>query len=237
MRPRHLAGIALAVPTAFGLAALLLTEAVVTSAPEGPAGYYLRNSIADSGAINVVTTVLLDYRAFDTLGEASVILASVAAISALLAGSKPERTEQGLSPLVQTSIGYLAAVFWIFPVYIVFHGHLSPGGGFQGGVSLAVLVILVYVVFGSTRASQHLTPSLLHGAESASALGFLLLGTVGIAQGFAFLTNAAAGFPTGEPGRLVSGGVIPLLNLAIGIKVAAGLGSIYLDILSADDTP
>ncbi len=234
MKLRHLAGLALSVPTALGLGALLLSEAVVTSPPDGPAAHYLRNSIADSGAINVVTTVLLDYRAFDTLGEASVILASVAAISALFAGAAPDRSEQGLSILVKTSVGYLTAVFWIFPIYIVFHGHLSPGGGFQGGVSLAVLVILVYVVFGSRRASAWLTSSRLHVTESASAFGFLLLGTVGIAQGLAFLTNAAAGFPTGSTGNLLSGGVIPLLNLAIGIKVAAGLGSIYLDILSSD---
>ncbi len=234
MRPRHIGGLVLAVPAAIGLGTLLLRHAVTTAPLDGPSARYLIDSVADSGSINVVTTILLDYRAFDTLGEASVIFAAVAAIGALFAGSTLEDRGPDMSLIVRTSVGYLAALFWLFPVYIVFHGHLSPGGGFQGGVSLAVLVILLYVVFGTRRASVSLGPTRLHTAESISALGFLLVGMVGVVHGLAYLTNAAAGFPTGTPGRLPSGGMIPLLNLLIGLKVAAGLGSIFLDMLSGE---
>ncbi len=234
MKPRHVGGLLLAVPAAIGLATLLLSHAVTTAPLEGPSARYLGGSVQDTGAINVVTTILLDYRGFDTLGEASVIFTAVAAIGALFAGSTLQDRGPGMSLIVRTSVGYLAALFWLFPVYIVFHGHLSPGGGFQGGVGLAVLVILLYVVFGTRRASASLGPVRLHAAESMSALGFLLAGMVGVAQGLAYLTNAAAGFPTGTPGRLLSGGVIPFLNLVIGLKVAAGLGSIFLHMLSAE---
>jgi multicomponent Na+:H+ antiporter subunit B len=237
VRPRHLGGLVVAVPAAIGLSTLLLRHAVTTAPLDGPAARYLSGSAADAGPINVVTTILLDYRAFDTLGEASVIFTAVAAIGALFAGSTLVDRGPGLSLIVRTSVGYLAPLFWLFPVYIVFHGHLSPGGGFQGGVSLAVLVILLYVVFGTRRASSSLGPARLHAVESMSALGFLLVGMVGVVQGVAYLSNAAAGFPTGTPGRLLSGGMIPLLNLLIGLKVAAGLGSIFLDLLSGAERP
>ena len=95
-----------------------------------------------------------------------------------------------------------------------------------------MLIILLNVVFGSERGTAVLTPARLHITESLSALGFLLAGLVGVVQGTAYLTNVAAGFDPGTAGRLVSGGAIPLLNLFIGCKVASGLGSIFLDLLS-----
>lgn len=235
MSRRSCVGLIVASIASFGLAALLLSFSTNDVRAVSIAPRLLRGSIPASGAINVVAAVLLDFRAFDTLGEASVIFASVATVGAVFAGSVPRRTDTGLGLLVRRAVAYLAALFLLFPVYVVLHGHLSPGGGFQGGVSLAVLIILLTVVFGTRRVSLGLGVRRLRTTESLSAAAFLLIGLVGVVQGLPYLTNGAAGFPRGDAGSLLSGGVIPLLNVVIGLKVASGLGSILFDLLSTRD--
>ncbi|MFW6231932.1 MAG: MnhB domain-containing protein, partial [Spirochaetota bacterium] len=126
----------------------------------------------------------------------------------------------------------LAPLFLLFPAYIVLYGHLSPGGGFQGGVSLAVLLILLTITFGTRKTASAAGPGTLHTTEALSAGAFVLVGVVGIVGGASFLANLAAGFPRGVPGDLWSAGAIPLLNVIIGLKVASGLGSIFYDLLS-----
>ena len=232
MNARRLAGLLVSVCAALGFALLLLALSGGRDRASGLAAELIGESVAASGSVNVVTTVLLDFRAFDTLGEASVIFASVAVISAVFAGSTIVRSDFGLGLLVRRAVAYLAALFLLFPAYIILHGHLSPGGGFQGGVSLAVALILLTVVFGTRHTSRAVGHGSLHTAEALSAAGFLLVGFVGVFQGLHFLTNAAAGFSRGDAGALLSGGAIPLLNIIIGLKVATGLGSIFFDLLS-----
>ena len=232
MNTRRLGGLIVSACAALGFALLLLAFTGGGERTSGLAAQMIGGSVAASGSINVVTTVLLDFRAFDTLGEASVIFASVAVITAVFAGSILVHSDFGLGLLVRRAVAYLAALFLLFPVYIILHGHLSPGGGFQGGVSLAVALILLTVVFGTRNMSSAVGHGSLHTTESLSAAGFLLVGFVGVFQGVHFLTNAAAGFSRGDTGALLSGGAIPLLNIIIGLKVASGLGSIFFDLLS-----
>ena len=112
---------------------------------------YVLTAIEDTGSINVVTAILMDYRGFDTLGEATVIFTSVAVTASIL--GKPDFLFERpvLNVITQRAIGFLLPIFFMFPLYIITHGHLSPGGGFQGGVSLAVLVVLLHVgIWAST---------------------------------------------------------------------------------------
>ena len=239
-RTRRVVGVLVAAPVALGLALLLVRFAVNEAGPAGIAIDYTARTVADTGAINTVTAILLDYRALDTLGEASVIFAAAAAVGTLFAGARPpgERAlhSRGLGIMVRRLVGYLAALFWLFPVYVILYGHLSPGGGFQGGVSLAVLWILLNVVFGTRAPNVALPPRRLHAVEAGAAAAFLAVGLVGIARGSYYLANASAGFPLGSrPGQLFGAGFVPLLNLIIGAKVAAGLGSIFTDIQSGGD--
>ncbi|MFW5686028.1 MAG: hydrogen gas-evolving membrane-bound hydrogenase subunit E [Spirochaetota bacterium] len=234
MKARLLPGLVVSVVAATGLAGLLLSYA--TNGPDRLGAALLERSLGDTRSVNVVTGVLLDFRGFDTIGEATVIFASVAAVAAAFAGSgaPPSATRLGL--LVRRSVGYLAPLFLLFPVYIVAHGHLSPGGGFPGGVSLAVLLILLTVTFGTRNVAVVVGTHALHVTEAVCGGAFVAVGIVGMTQGIAFLTNLAAGFPSGEPGSLLSAGMIPLLNLVIGLKVASGLGSIFFDLLSSRST-
>ncbi len=194
---------------------------------DGIAAYYLDNAMSDTAAVNAVAAVLLDYRAFDTFGEATVIFGSVVVVSMLATGGTLRSSGYGMSILVGRSIGFLTPFFWLFPIYVILNGHLSPGGGFQGGVSISVLVIVLSVAFGSEYTANRLSLERLGFAESAAALGFILVGLVGVLQGATFLANAAAGVPVGHPGELISAGIVAVLNIVIGCKVAAGLASIF----------
>ena len=191
------------------------------------ASAYVRRGQTDTGAVNLVTAVLLDYRAFDTLGEATVIFAAAIVVGALLTVRGKPRARPPLSPLVRCAMQGLMPWFWIFPVTIILQGHLTPGGGFQGGVAIAVLAILVDTTYGTPTGTRGVPGRTLGTAEALGALAFLSLGLAGLLAGAGYLANLAAGFPAGTPGSLASGGAIPFLNIAIGCKVAAALISMY----------
>ena len=194
---------------------------------DGLAAYFLENASADTAVVNVVSAVLLDYRAFDTFGEATVIFASVVVVSMLSSGLVLRSSGFGMSILVGRAIGFLTPFFWLFPVYVVLNGHLSPGGGFQGGVSLSVLVIVLSVAFGSEYTIRRVSLRRLGFVESGAALSFIVIGLIGVSRGTAFFANAAAGVPIGAPGEMISSGIIAILNVVVGFKVAAGLAAIF----------
>lgn len=223
-RVLHATAAVLCIAASAGFAIALLQA---LSGQAQPAADFTAYSISDTGSINVPTAILMDYRAFDTLGEASVIFTSVAVVLVILGKPTFNTRNNTLSILSRRAIGYLAPLFFLFPIYVITNGHLSPGGGFQGGVSLAVLVILLHVVYGHRFAVQRISVRMLGVAEYMSAIMFAAAGLVGIMQGAAFLSNVASGFPLGTPGNLVSAGIIPVLNLVVGCKVAAGLSTIY----------
>lgn len=189
--------------------------------------HFLSHGVEETGAINIVCSVLLDYRGFDTLGETMVILASVTTVSMLFRGLS-HSDSMGLSLMVKRSIGYMAPLFWIFAICIIMNGHLSPGGGFQGGVILAAMTILFTVVFGVEFSAVKRVSRYNQIIEYICAFGFILTGLWGLMISGAFLGNLIANFPAGRPGTLYSAGFMLLLNILIGLKVMAGLSSIFL---------
>lgn len=230
-KPRRVAAVLLLVVFAAILIPALLDITDHDRAYGRDSDHYLARGVTETGAVNIVSSVLIDYRGFDTLGEATVIFAAVAAITALLAGGSVPETSNTLSVLVRCGIAYLMPIFWIFPIYVILNGHLSPGGGFHGGVALTVFLILVSVVYGMQFSLPRVSLRVLSAVEYMSALTFVLVGVAGAVQGAGYLANLTAGFPAGTPGALMSAGVIPILNLVIGCKVAAGLGSIFYNMV------
>ena len=107
-----------------------------------------------------------------------------------------------------------------YGVYIFVHGHLTPGGGFQGGTIIASSIILIYLGFGRLNIPE----SLITALESVAALCFIGLGCIGILKGGNFLWNAVG---LGEPGHLLSAGILGPIYVAIGIKVGTELTSIF----------
>jgi len=174
---------------------------------------------------NVVSAVNFDQRALDTLGEETILIGSVAGAAVLLRPSEDEA--QGSPPATGRTLevtrlaGYLLLpVTLIVGFSVIAHGHLTPGGGFQGGVVLATGLHLLYVT-GSYRALGRLRPLDLYDAgDAVGAALFAALGLAGIAVAGEFLANVVH---QGTFGELVSAGTVPLLSIAVGVEVSCGM--------------
>ncbi len=139
-----------------------------------------------------------------------------------------------MSKIVRTVASQLMAFVLVFGLYVIMHGHVTPGGGFQGGAIIASGVVMLIVAFGSGQIKKFLRERRLSMVESSGALLFILVAFAGI--GTVFFYNFLVGSrifggipPTGSnPGDIWTGGVIPLMNLAVGLKVTAGLSAAVL---------
>ena len=132
---------------------------------------------------------------------------------------------KGMSLIVKRVTRYTVGLILLYGIYIVLHGHLTPGGGFAGGVIIALSFIHLVLAFGKEEAEKTLPKGLLSLGESLGGIFFLALGLIGLTGGFFFL-NFLAGY--GKPFSLASAGIIPLCNIAIGLKVGTGLFAIFL---------
>ncbi|UCD28593.1 MAG: hypothetical protein JSV03_16175 [Planctomycetota bacterium] len=131
---------------------------------------------------------------------------------------------QGMSLIVKTITRLVTSFITLFGIYIVLYGHVSPGGGFAGGVILSAGMILLLLAFGREQTMKIISHSALVIWDSAGALAFLTVAVVGYLAGDFFINFLS----TGEPYRLASAGTIPLSNMAIGAKVGAGLFGVFL---------
>ena len=136
-----------------------------------------------------------------------------------------ENTNKGMSLIVKTVIKFLAPMVILFGLYMILHGHLTPGGGFPGGVVIASAFILLTLSHGREVAERKMKRSFASLLESAGALIFLVLAVLGIFVGRWFFLNF---LPQGESLKLLSGGFIPLANIGIGIKVGGGIFAAFL---------
>jgi multicomponent Na+:H+ antiporter subunit B len=173
---------------------------------------------------NVVASINFDQRGLDTLGEETIFFGSVVAVVTLLRPSEEERVESEpgtRAPLQATRLfGYLLLpVTLVVALDIVAHGHLTPGGGFQGGIMLATGLHLLYVA-GRFRSLERLRPlPVFEVGEAVGTAAFAATGFAGVAVSGSFLANV---LPLGAFGQLLSAGTVPLLNVAVGIAVGSG---------------
>ncbi len=131
-----------------------------------------------------------------------------------------------MSLIVKKMAQLMSGLIFVYGAYIATHGHLTPGGGFAGGALIAGAFILMILANGSGYVRLKRQEEGSSAVESAAVLMALLLATIGLAAGtMVFFNNY---LPPGIPGRLISGGVIPLYNVFIGIEVAAALMTIFL---------
>jgi multisubunit Na+/H+ antiporter MnhB subunit len=137
---------------------------------------------------------------------------------------------KGMTPIVKVVARLVGGFIFIYGCYIVLYGHLSPGGGFAGGAIIAAGLILSRLAFGTTARQEKSTSISSSIFESTGGLLFLLVALLGLFVGGYFFINLFPSF--GTPGRLVSAGSIPFSNIAIGIKVAAAILSIFVVLAS-----
>jgi multisubunit Na+/H+ antiporter MnhB subunit len=134
---------------------------------------------------------------------------------------------KGMSLIVRSITTIIIGFIFIYGIYIILHGHLTPGGGFAGGVIVAGALILRVLAFGSEPANEKKSESRTSFFESVGALLFIGIALAGLVIAGTFFLNF---LPKGTPLNLLSAGIIPYCNIAIGIKVGAGLFSIFLSL-------
>ncbi|MEK1887882.1 MAG: Na(+)/H(+) antiporter subunit B [Phyllobacterium sp.] len=192
------------------------------------AEYYLTQVPRELGAPNVVTGILITYRGFDTLGEVAVLFMVAASVGVLL-GDKPDDKKRAIpaqesepSELVRTGAEVILPLIFLFGAYVIMNGHLSAGGGFQGGAVVASGIMLLLL---ANPASQ-LHHGFLSVTESLAGVLYVSIGILGMVFFGGFLDSHI--LPRGTFGTLLSAGAIPLISALLGIKVGAEL-SVVID--------
>ena len=114
----------------------------------------------------------------------------------------------------------------VYMFYIILHGHLSPGGGFQGGVLMVAVVVLLYLGHGYQTTTSALSLGFMHKFEGFASICYIAFAMIGVAYLGNFCYNAFAW--EGSIGDLWSSGTIFLMNSAVGAKVLTGVGVLAL---------
>ncbi|HHQ47958.1 MAG TPA: hypothetical protein ENK19_03640 [Acidobacteria bacterium] len=210
--------------------AVLLWHLIPIAMPTGLHGvtvHYTEDGLKDNGGSNLVTSIVVNYRGFDTLGEVTVLFLSVSGAGFVLRRRTGLEVHKPLpaSEIVTTGARLMFAPIVLFGAYIFVHGHLTPGGGFQGGAVIASGVLLLLLA-DRDRALPH---GFLSWMESLSGVGFVVAGLAGLFVAGSFLSNRGV-LPLGQWNRLFSAGVIPVIYILIGLKVGSELATL-LDIM------
>jgi multicomponent Na+:H+ antiporter subunit B len=237
-RPRALvAAVALA-----GLAALLAwaaSELTPFGTPSGPANAVVRTLVHERHAANAVNGVTYDLRALDTLGEELILFVAALGSAVLLRHGRGEVEEERdeeedgppaarIADALRVAGAALVGPLVVLGVYVIVHGHLSPGGGFQGGVIVAAGLLLVYAA-GRIIALERVEPiALVEAVESAGAMAYALVAIGGLVFAAAALANF---LPFGTTGNLLSAGTIPVLSVAVGVEVTGAVALILTELL------
>lgn len=180
------------------------------------------------GAANFVTSVVLGYRGFDTLLELTILFTAATAGGLVLGRPSPDaKRDPDAGFVLQAGADLLFPLLVVVGLYIILHGHLTPGGGFQGGVILAAAFFVPILARPGTPMS-HTAVSLIEGLAGAS---FIFIGLLVMLDGEAFLTPF---MDKGELGALLSAGSLPLLYIAVGLKVGSELAGLLANLSEAE---
>jgi multicomponent Na+:H+ antiporter subunit B len=198
------------------------------------ARYYADHTAQDIGAANIVTAIIVTYRGLDTLGEVTVLFLTAAIVGLVLSQGrrKSDRPRRELPPsgeLLITGTRLLVPLILLLGVYVFVNGHLTPGGGFQGGAILASAILLLLL----TDPLLRLGHGLIAAIESTAGLIFVGIGVLGLFLASGFLDNRI--LPIGTLGDLFSAGAIPVIYSFIGLKVGAEFSSMLVDLFETED--
>lgn len=213
---------------------------------------YIESGLQETGAVNIVTGMILDYRAFDTFGESNVLFIATVTVLILMRIDKEKKApakkgtpvyqkpadeltieeaevndrvyEPKNDAILQKVAGFLVPIIIIFGIYVVLNGHLSPGGGFSGGAIIGAGLILYLNAFGFKKTERFFTEK-TYKWTCFGALTFYCL-----AKSYSFYTGAnhlESGIPLGTPGAILSSGLILPLNICVGLVVACTMYAFY----------
>ncbi|MBE6114652.1 MAG: DUF4040 domain-containing protein [Erysipelotrichaceae bacterium] len=193
---------------------------------------YIMDTMEDTGAVNIVAGMILDYRAFDTFGESTVLFVAAGTVIILLRNDRKkkekEENDRMYEPkpdiILQNIAKLLVPVALMFGIYVVLNGHLSPGGGFSGGAIMGAALILYYNAFGAENCKKFFT------YRTFNTIIVCALSFYAVAKSYSFYTGANhihSIIPKGTPGNILSSGLILPLNIAVGVIVMCTMFGFY----------
>lgn len=197
---------------------------------------YVEDGLEEAGAVNTVADMILDYRAFDTLGESNVLFIAVCSVMILLRVEKkrdgslciPELAEAAAEKnddlILRAAARVLVPVGMLFGIYVILNGHLSAGGGFSGGAIIGGCMVLYVNAYGPGKLEKYFTVKTYQWITFFSLITYTLLKT------YSFYTGAnglESGIPLGTPGAILSSGLILPLNICVGLVVACTMYAFY----------
>lgn len=193
---------------------------------------YIEEGLAETGAVNIVAGMILDYRAFDTLGESHVLFIAATCVMILLRKDRQGKKhamkkitpQPKPDPILKAAATLLTPFILIFGIYIVLNGHLSPGGGFSGGAIIGAGLILAANAFGFEQIGRFFT------RKTYSVISLFALLFYSAAKSYSFYTGAnhiESLIPKGTPGAILSSGLILPLNICVGMVVACTMYGFY----------
>lgn len=200
---------------------------------------YVENGLQETGAVNIISGIILDYRAFDTLGESHVLFTALMCVTVLLRRDRKNmRTQyedfytirdEKYHELYRESIMRMVAAvllpcLFLYGAYVLLNGQNSPGGGFSGGAVLGSGMMICAAAYGFRSTDKVITK------RAAGLIAFFALGFYSFAKGYVFFTGANGlenHIPKGTPGAILSGGLILPLDIAVGLVVACTMFGFY----------
>lgn len=188
---------------------------------------YITQGVQETGAVNIVTGMILNYRAFDTFGESTVLFVATGCVMMILMKGKSRKKEEEVSAgdsILQIIARLVCPAVFLFGIYVILNGHLSPGGGFSGGAIIGAGLILYTNAYSFEKTERFFTQK-TYTRISVSALSFYCL-----AKSYSFFTGANHMknlIPNGTPGAIISSGLILPLNICVGMVVSCTIYAFY----------
>ncbi|HEY3775255.1 MAG TPA: MnhB domain-containing protein [Solirubrobacteraceae bacterium] len=193
-------------------------------------------------ATDVITAINFDYRGLDTMGEEFILFAASIGLVVLLRQERSGREaspaaaagaddDEAPDPLLALVGRWSVAPLIVLGIYVVTHGQLTPGGGFQGGVVLASALITLLVTDGARGMRAIRGHGALEALEGLGSGGYVAIGVAGLIAGLQFLSNF---LPLGTTGALLSSGTITSLSTVVGLEVGAAISLIVAEFAEHD---
>jgi len=194
------------------------------------AGDSLLELNSTDGVANGVTTVVVYFRGFDTLGEIAVLFIASLGIGLMLSQNKRCTIKAQSNFMLHTAAKLLFPIITLYGIYVMVYGHLSPGGGFQGGVIIASGVLLLLV----SHRDFEVPHSFIVALETFAGVCYVLIGLIGLFTLDVFLGNFLP-HDISQMGLLMSGGIIPIIYIIVGIKVGSEMSMIAQNLIKRGD--
>ncbi|MDE7403950.1 MAG: hypothetical protein K2M81_02465, partial [Lachnospiraceae bacterium] len=195
---------------------------------------YIEEGLQETGALNIVSGMILTYRAFDTFGETNVLFIATCCVMILLMvddavlkkveNNNDRRFEPKNDAILQGTAFVLCPIIFIFGIYVILNGHLSPGGGFSGGAILGAGLILYTSAFGFKKTQKFFNEMIYKIAKITALCMYGIIGSYFYITGANGIENH---IPLGIPGHILSGGIILPIDICVGLEVACTMYAFY----------